>query len=271
MKTKTFLSTAQYLFIIVLVIELASISSYGQRYRGRSRSSYGKTQTGFTVGILGSLSAPSIQFKSDIEEFDGLTAQEEGASAGLVGGFRGFDVQLIKGIYSSSNTMMQRVDMRTLEGAAHIYPLQFMSKKMRFIEPYLLMGGGEHDYKMYGVSDPKPKNNQPVAQTPPHLCAMPGMAPPPDPGVLAPAPATATQADQTLTGEAKYIGTVKVTRFNTGIGMVIHIYGKRTFLNLFSEYKIGLPMNIVSAQEVLINTRVNTQKTIQVGLSFGLR
>jgi hypothetical protein len=266
------LPKAQHLFIILLIIELASLSAYAQKFnraKPKRLTVYGKMQTGtFTVGVLGSLSAPAVGFKSDIVEFNGLNAQEEGASAGLIAGFRGIDIQLVKGIYSSSNTMLQRVDMKTFEGAAHVYPLQFLSRKRRFIEPYVLSGVADHDYKLYGTSNPQVQVQQQMA--PPHLCQMPGMEPPPL-QVVPEEPAPLTETAETVPGELKYIGTVNVTRCNAGMGMVIHIYGKHTFINLFTEYKFGFPVKVVSAQEVLENTRVTIQKTIHVGISFGIR
>jgi hypothetical protein len=111
----------------------------------------------------------------------------------------------------------------------------------------------------------------------PHMCPMAGLAPPPDAGTPVVEEAETesatevTETDENLPKEVKYIGTVNVTRGNLGAGMVFHIYGKHTFLNLFTQFTYGFALKHVSAKEVLLNTGVNTQKTINVGISFGIR
>jgi hypothetical protein len=216
--------------------------------------------------------------KSDIPFLDSMKVVHEGFSGGFVVGVRGVELRFVKGWFKSTVMTAQHIDMGTFDGGLKVYPYQLFSSKVQFIEPFLSAAIGLNNLEVYGNYQMKPK--EPLdgsgAGAGKKCCCTPGPgAPPPDPG----APGEELTEGETehdgpeleMTEETKKLGTIKVTRVTISAGVVIHILAKRTFLDLFGEYRYGMAVKAMSTELMFSNTTATAMHQVNVGIAMGLR
>ena len=68
----------------------------------------------------------------------------------------------------------------------------------------------------------------------------------------------------------RMLGKVNVSRFNTGLGVNIHIPGRRKFINLFAESSYGFVLGTKAFMSEFKETRFSNQLTANVGICIGV-
>jgi hypothetical protein len=255
----------------LFALVLASHETIAQRYY--------QSQKKLFLGLEGGVGMRTFKLRSDIKEIDQLNVDEEGFNLGVLFGGNVIQSRARIGIYQSSETVYQKIDVFEVEGGLNFYPLQIKrNQKPNYFRPYLVASLGRDKLSFFGSYElPKPPQSQ---QEEPKTCPNhTGSTPPGDPsgdpdqipsGQQGPLPDP--DQPQPASSENKKLGQIASSRLNAGLGMMLHIPSRqRIFMNLFAETKYGLSLNQQPSGYGLARTEVSKSLIVNFGICLGLK
>lgn len=241
---------------------------------------YYQSQKKLFLGLEGGVGTRTFKLQSDIKEIDQLKVDEEGFNLGVLLGGDVIQARARIGMYQSSKTVYQKVDVFEVEGGLNFYPGQIKKKqKPNYFRPYLT-ANLERDKLSFFGSYELPKPPQPQQQGGPKTCPNHnGATPPGDPsgdpdqapdGQQGPLPDP--DQPQPVSAEDKKLGQIALSRVNAGVGMMLHIPSRqRMFMNLFAEAKYGFPLGQQPSGYGFARTEVTKPLIVNFGVCLGLK
>lgn len=207
-----------------------------------------------------------------------MNVAEEGFNLGVLFGGNVVQSRATIGIYQSSKTVYQKVDVFEMAGGLNFYPLQIKrNQKPNFFRPYLVASLERDKLSFFGSYElPKPPSQPEKPKTcPNHTGSTPPGDPSGDPdqtssGQQGPLPNP--DQPQPASSENKKLGQIALSRLNVGVGMLLHIPShQRMFMNLFAEAKYGLSLNQQPSGYGLARTEVSKPLIVNFGICLGLK
>jgi hypothetical protein len=237
---------------ISLFFLLAGKELYGQYMRGPATT---------YLGVEAAVARRTFTLASNIPELNHLATSEEGFNVGFVIGSEAITSRLKFGSFKSGRLVREKIKMVEGEVGVNVFPLYLLKRKSKLLKPYSLISFELANLQFIGTYQiPKPPagssshmgcpDEEPVAEE--------------EEEPVQPAPAPEIIDKETV------LGKVKVSRFNLGAGVNIHIPGERNFVNLFAEVKYGWKMGVKAMDSGFDGTNVSTQLAVNIGVSFGL-
>lgn len=242
-----------------------------------SAQQYYRSQKKLFLGLEGGFGTRTFKLRSDIKEIDQLNVDEEGFNLGVLFGGNVVQSRARIGMYQSSKTVLEKIDVFEVEGGLNFYPLQIKkNRKPNYFRPYLAVNVERDKLSFFGSYElPKPRQSQ---QEEPETCPNhTGSTPSEDPDrTQTPdspqGPLPDPDQPQTATSEDKKLGQIALSRVNAGLGMMLHIPShQRMFMNLFAEAKYGLPLNQQPSGYGLARTEVSKPLIVNFGICLGLK
>ncbi|HTJ53050.1 MAG TPA: hypothetical protein VL443_26530 [Cyclobacteriaceae bacterium] len=292
------MKTQSIKFVILTIILAQSTVLFAQRKHFGN-----KPKNKFYFGVEGLMGTRSFKINSDITAIDKMGAFLTGTGFGAMMGDKAFHTKITRSYFNTEAMADQKFKLVETEGVVNLYPLQFMKKKFRYFEPYVVLGFNKGSLNFYGDYASQLKKNTKKAtvakaKTAPEFgtlnaCACTCGGPMTDPDLYmtspdAPAPSSAPayssaappsdpfagdpdkEASAKPESSSAYLGKMTINRATVGGGVECHIPGATRFVNLFAEIKYGMPLSTNTGNVSFQNTKVTPQLTINFGINFGL-
>ena len=189
-----------------------------------------QTRKGFDVSLGSQHSAIS----SDIEAINEKQLLQMGGSIGFLYGNQKIASHLTAGYFSSAGNCPGTLDRYTVAARAKIFPLAWLSRKSRLVNPYITTGVSYDNSRFYGY----------------YINREPGM----------------TNWSQ---AEAPYLGGLNQVNAGVGGGFSFAILQQFEFIRLYSEVWYGNNLSTRSSDDAFNNTTLKNQMQINLGLTFG--
>jgi hypothetical protein len=247
--------------LLINSLVLVSLLTYSDGIA--QRRAYHQNQKGLYLGIGAGYGTRSFRVSSDIESIDGLRASTEGPTMGVFGGTNSLLGRLNYGAMKSSALTREKVQLTELTFGANVFPVHLIGRTNKYFKPYAILAFNRQNVKFYG-SFALPTPPPALPQSGAHQCPdAPGH---PDDPVVEP------ESDQpTNDDEEKFRGSVIVTRFDMGVGFILHLPMRNRFINLYSEIKHGSRMGNKAMTLEFQRTHLSRQFAVEIGLAFGVR
>lgn len=261
--------------LLVLGLSTLVMTSYET-----SAQRYYRSQKKLFLGLEGGVGTRTFKLRSDIKEIDQLNVDEEGFNLGVLFGGNVVQSRARIGMYQSSKTVYQKIDVFEVEGGLNFYPLQIKkNRKPNYFRPYLAVNVERDKLSFFGSYElPKPPQSQQQGEPktcPNHNSGTPPGDPSGDPdqtpaGQQVPLPDP--DQPQPASSENKKLGQIALSRVNAGLGMMLHIPSRQImFMNLFAEAKYGLPLSQQPSGYGFARTDVSKSLIVNFGICLGIK
>jgi hypothetical protein len=211
------------------------------------------------VSIETTTASRTFQINSDLENFKGVKARQQGKTYGVTVGNKLITGKVRVGNFTTESRESTPIQSNTLELGSNFHPLQFVNSKVRLIEPYVTVSFETTKIKSNGTFTP-PAPAKKITSTSTCGCQCPSSSgTQPDPDVPSP-----------TNSPVSYSGNFGSTRLITGVGLKVHIQKGNLFLNLFGEMSYGLTLGTTASTQALLNTYVLSQTSVNFGAAIGL-
>jgi hypothetical protein len=193
-----------------------------------------QSSRGNHVGLEGTFGVRAFTIKSDIPELSNLKVLEEGGSAGFVMGtpFIKLNTRAV-GFYYSAASTSRTIDMFEIETTVNFYPLQLLKNYSSPINFFITGGLTMDKIKFFGhyLSADESNINYSNIREP-------------------------------------YLGSITQINATGGFG-VEYKMPNVNFVTLFSEVRVGLPIQTVTKGGHFENTSIQDYTAVCIGVSFG--
>jgi len=218
------------IFFIILFIVLMLQSIFGNAQNFPLDSQ--KPYKGMVVGF----GTRSSAISSDIEKIHQTSMLQTGGHVGLIFGNNIVRSKIgLLGYYSSTGINTGTTDLYESNVSLNFYPLSWISGQSMMIEPYLTGGVDYDQFKFYGY----------------YLNQEPGE----------------TNYSKV---EAPYLGKIKQLNATVGVGIEVKLEDRYDFVHLFSEVKYGMQLSAQTSNTAFVNTGINNQMQVVLGISVGI-
>jgi hypothetical protein len=204
------------------------------------------SRTHFHTGFDVSFGRKSFLLSSDLTELNQLKVLEEGGSGGVVIGNDIIELKLRQGYYYSASRVAYTVDLVESEANVTINLFSLLTHHAYQLQPYALFGVARNAMSFYGFYANKAGGE-----------------------ITDPPASNSIQKRNYSVSQPPFTGKVIATRATAGLGLSYSIPMQYSFVKVYSEVNYGYAVDISS--ELLKNTTVANQFTMNLGVSFGLK
>lgn len=214
----------------------------------------------------------AFSLSSDLPELGNQRITQTGLMLGGMAGHRIARLRIRKGMLETNSSAPEKVRTTIAGGAITFFPLQVVSRRLRAIEPYAMIGVTRARYDFFGnYVSLTPPVSMPALPNPDCLCpCCPGQSLPADPDAVASEPVAEPAEESEPLPEGTLLGDISTRNLNAGFGIETHIQAKGVFIHVFAEGNYLVSARISENNVAFTRTTVNSPLEFRVGIAAGI-